>query len=370
MSFFYFNPPKQFLTNVVNSQIAASLTAQTASLKPKSSKITLLDRKSDHIELAFKSQTDKSTIDSRFYYEPMLSGHESVLPEYAFDGKKMGAPIWVSSMTGGTEKAHKINHNLASACAEFGMGMGLGSCRPLLDSNDRFDDFNLRPLIGDNLPFYANLGIAQLEHLLTDGKQQEIIDLVNRLEADGLIVHVNPMQEWLQPEGDRFVKTPLQIIDELLDKTQLKLIVKEVGQGFGPASMKELLKRPLVAVDFAAHGGTNFALLEMLRASESSLENYAGLAKIGHDANEMVEMANRIFEEDYEINTNQLIISGGVKNFLDGYYLINKSKLNAVYGQASALLRHAQGHYDKLVEYLTSQINGLKVANSYLRIKA
>ncbi|MBI1182746.1 type 2 isopentenyl-diphosphate Delta-isomerase [bacterium] len=335
----------------------------------KGSKNTLLDRKSDHIELAFQSQTDKSTIDERFYYEPMLAGHQQHLPQFTFDGKKLGAPIWVSSMTGGTEKAHKINHNLARACAEFGMGMGLGSCRPLLESNERFDDFNLRPLMGDNLPLYANLGIAQIEHLLTLGKQQQITDLVKRLQADGLIVHVNPMQEWLQPEGDRFGKTPIELITELLDKTELKIIVKEVGQGFGPQSMKALLKMPLVAVDFAAHGGTNFALLEMLRHTGSHFENYSQLAQIGHDANEMVEMANRIVDEEYEVNTPQLIISGGIKNFLDGYYLIQKSHMPAVYGQASALLKHAQQGYDYLVEYLTSQIEGLKLAHSYLRIK-
>ncbi len=345
------------------------MTAKTASPILKGSKNTILDRKSDHIELAFKSQTDKSTIDSRFYYEPMLSGHLNSLPDFSFDGKKLGAPIWVSSMTGGTQKAHKINHNLAKACAEFGMGMGLGSCRPLLESNDRFADFNLRPIIGDKLPFYANLGIAQIEHLLTEGKQQDIIDLVNRLQVDGLIVHVNPMQEWLQPEGDRFYKSPIELIEDLLEKTDTKLIVKEVGQGFGPESLKALLKMPLVAVDFAAHGGTNFALLEMLRASENSIENYFNLAQIGHDANEMVEMSNSIINEEFEVNTNQLIISGGVKNFLDGYYLINKSKLSAVYGQASVLLKHAQEHYDKLVEFLISQTEGLKMAYSYLRIK-
>lgn len=345
------------------------MTTETTSPKTKGLKNTFLDRKSDHIELAFKSQTDKSTIDSRFYYEPMLSEHLNALPEFSFDGKKLGAPIWVSSMTGGTEKAHNINHNLARACAEFGMGMGLGSCRPLLDSDERFDDFNLRPIIGDNLPFYANLGIAQIEHLLTEGKQQAIIDLVNRLQADGLIVHVNPMQEWLQPEGDRFFKSPLVIIEELLEKTDLKLIVKEVGQGFGPESMKTLLKLPLVAVDFAAHGGTNFALLEMLRSSQNHLENFEGLAQIGHDADEMVEISNAILEQDFEINTKQIIISGGVKNFLDGYYLVNKSRINAVYGQASAMLKHAQGSYNHLVDFLTSQTEGLKIAYSYLRIK-
>lgn len=329
----------------------------------------LEDRKSDHIDLAFKSQVDKAAIDSRFFYEPMLSKHQMQLPDFHFAGKKLGAPIWVSSMTGGTEKAFAINQNLAKACAEFGMGMGLGSCRPLLESQDRFNDFNLRPIIGENLPFYANLGIAQIEHLLTDGKQQAIIDLVNRLEADGLIVHVNPMQEWLQPEGDRFTQSPLDTIKRLLDKTDLKLIVKEVGQGFGPESMKELLKLPLIAVDFGAHGGTNFAQLEMLRSSEASQETYRELANMGHDATEMVHFLNQGIKELDEVLTKDVIVSGGIRTFLDGYYNIEKAEMNAVYGQASALLKRAQHGYDTLVEYLNSQMEGLKLAYSYLRLK-
>lgn len=330
---------------------------------------SLEDRKSDHIDLAFKSQIDKAAVDSRFYYEPMLSAHERQLPEFRFAGKKLGAPIWVSSMTGGTEKALTINQNLAKACAEFGMGMGLGSCRPLLESLDRFEDFNLRPIIGDQLPFYANLGIAQIEHLLTDGKQQAIIDLVNRLEADGLIVHVNPMQEWLQPEGDRFHKSPLDTIEELLEATELPLIVKEVGQGFGPESMKALLKLPLVAVDFAAHGGTNFAQLEMLRSSEASRDTYQDLANVGHDATQMTQFLNQALSDLKDVKTKEVIVSGGIKGFLDGYYHIEKIGTNAIYGQASALLKRAQYDYDTLVEYLTSQVEGLKLAYSYLRLK-
>ena len=205
------------------------------------------------------------------------------------------------------------------------MGMGLGSCRPLLESQNRFKDFNLRPIIGENLPFYANLGVAQIEHLLTDGKQQAIIDLVNRLEADGLIVHVNPMQEWLQPEGDRFTQSPLDTIRQLLDKTDLKLIVKEVGQGFGPKSMKELLKLPLTAIDFAAHGGTNFAQLEMLRSSDAQREANRDLANMGHDATEMVSFLNQGIQELDEVLTQEVIVSGGIKGFLDGYYHIEKS---------------------------------------------
>ena len=107
--------------------------------------------------------------------------------------------MWVSSMTGGTAWAKTINHNLARACKDFGMGMGLGSCRSLLHSNDTFSDFNVRPFIGEDLPLYANLGIAQVEELLERGQLRKVKELVDKLEADGLIIHINPLQEWLQP---------------------------------------------------------------------------------------------------------------------------------------------------------------------------
>ena len=107
---------------------------------------TASTRKQDHIELAFQSQVDEGKLDSRFYYEPLLSGHpkENALNSFQFLGKKLNAPIWVSSMTGGTEWAKTINQNLARACNEFGMGMGLGSCRSLIYSDETLSDFDVR----------------------------------------------------------------------------------------------------------------------------------------------------------------------------------------------------------------------------------
>ena len=93
------------------------------------------DRKKDHIELAFKSAIANQ--DSRFYYEPLFAGHpEGNLPERSFVGKKLLAPIWISSMTGGTKEAATINKNLAKVCGQYGLGMGLGSCRIILESDE------------------------------------------------------------------------------------------------------------------------------------------------------------------------------------------------------------------------------------------
>jgi isopentenyl-diphosphate delta-isomerase len=194
-------------------------------------------RKKDHIDLAFQSQTQKTTRDKRFDYEPMLSGHpEAIFKPFDFLGKVQKIPVWVSSMTGGTKLASRINANLARACQEFGMGMGLGSCRIILDDNTCFEDFNVREIISDEYPLYANLGIVQIEQLLEDKQINKVTVLVNKLRADGLIIHVNPLQEYLQPEGDRLKRPAIEIITEFISRVELRIIVKEVGQGMGPAT--------------------------------------------------------------------------------------------------------------------------------------
>lgn len=331
------------------------------------------DRKRDHIELAFRSQVATGELDARFYYEPILSAHPQphALKPVPFLGKELRSPIWVSSMTGGTELARRINHNLARVCRDFGMGMGLGSCRSLLYSDDRLEDFAIRPLMGNDLPFYANLGIAQLEKLIVANELYRVGDLIDKLQADGLIIHVNPLQEWLQPEGDHFLRSPLETIQTLLDHfPDMSLIVKEVGQGMGPESLRALLQLPLAAIDFAANGGTNFSKLELLRSQADKQLVYGPLANVGHSAAEMVDLVNELVAElGPRRYCKQIIVSGGVRNFLDGYYLLGKLNLPGVYGQASGFLRYAREDYDLLHTYAEAQVKGLELAHAYLRIR-
>ena len=332
---------------------------------------TAESRKKDHIELAFKSQTPEEVIDNRFNYEPILSAHPDKSDSIGVDflGSRLSAPIWVSSMTGGTEMALTINKNLARACGEYGLGMGLGSCRSLLSSDDRLSDFDVRSLM-PNQPLYANLGVAQIEELILNDSLDAMHRMIDKLRADGLIIHVNPMQEWLQPEGDRFGMTPLRVIETCIEACDYPLIVKEVGQGMGPASLEALLRLPLAAIDFAAHGGTNFALLELLRSDEKLMQSYEALTKVGHSAEQMVLMTNDLlWRLDEEVRCDQIIISGGVKTFLDGYYLTKLATCKAVYGQASAFLKEARGDYEQLQLHVERQIAGLQLANSYLNIK-
>lgn len=327
-------------------------------------------RKEDHINLAAGARISPELRDKRFYYEPLFNAHPSGDVEtFEFLGKKMRRPLWVSSMTGGSKISGLINRNLARACREFGLGMGLGSCRVLLNGDEHFEDFNLRPVLGEECPFFANLGITQVEGLIRQKKTVEIRNLIGRLGADGLIIHLNPIQEWIQPEGDKLEMPPLETLTGILEEADYPVIVKEVGQGLGPQSLAALLKLPVAAIEFAAYGGTNFTQIELMRGGRVEMEYNQPLAYIGHTAEEMTDFVNNLAGADEDLKCRQLIISGGIDNFLDGYYLINRSILPAVYGQAGELLKYAKGDYQELHTYIYHQVNGLKFAKNYLRLK-
>jgi len=334
---------------------------------------TAEQRKKDHIEMAFDARISSENLDQRFDYNPILSSHPKPAQDELktpFLGKTLSVPIWISSMTGGTEWAATINRNLARVCADFGMGMGLGSCRSLLQDYSHFADFNIRRIIGDQLPLYANLGIAQLEELAENSELAKVSSLVDKLQADGLIIHINPLQEWLQPEGDIIKHPPIDTIKRLIDIYKGKIIVKEVGQGMGKASLSALFQLPIHAIDFAANGGTNFAKLELMRSNDLQKATYKSIANLGHSALEMVNFCNKL---DKELGSkrlcDQVIISGGVNGFLDGYYLMNKLSIPSIYGQASAFLKYARGDYDQLYQFAELQVNGLKLAKRFLTIK-
>lgn len=323
------------------------------------------ERKLQHIQLALKSQIyDK---DSRFFYEPLLNCDiDSADISINFIDTKFAAPIWVSSMTGGALHASKINANLAKACKKYGLGMGLGSCRQLLENDKYLKDFNLRNVAGDDVIIYANLGIAQVEQLVNSGNIKKIKELIEKTETNGLIIHINPLQEWLQPEGDKIKKSPLDTISEIINKTDLNLMVKEVGQGMGPKSLEKLMQMPLKAIEFGAHGGTNFSKIEISRNDYILKNELESVTYIGHSALEMIGFVNTILEQNKNIECKNFIISGGVKGFLDGFYLLSKINTNAIYAHASGFLQYAMSDFNNLCQYVESQFSGLKMAKTLL----
>lgn len=323
----------------------------------------LADRKGDHIELAAKARTESHDVDSRFNYEPMFFAHPKIEDTWKskFLGFDFDYPIWVSSMTGGTDHAKTINENLAKLCGEFKLGMGLGSCRSLLTEKSRLNEFAVKKFMGGQ-PLFANLGIAQVEELVGQNKTHLIHEMVKITESDGLIIHINPLQEWFQPEGDRFHVAPLITLQKFLENCPYKVIVKEVGQGLGPKSLKALLELPIAGIELGAFGGTNFTLLEKMRGEEDLSRE--GFINVGHTAREMVTFLNALPARNKEI-----IISGGIKSMLDGYELKSTLKTNSVIGMASAFLGPALADYDTLKKFFLGQKDALLTAKSLLEVK-
>lgn len=323
----------------------------------------LAERKGDHIELAQRARTSSTDVDQRFNYEPLFFAHptkHSTWPS-RFLGFDLDFPVWISSMTGGTDHAKVINQNLAKLCGEFNLGMGLGSCRSLLSDRSRLNEFAVKKWMPEQ-PLFANIGIAQVEELISENKLHLISEMLKLVEADGLIIHINPLQEWFQPEGDRYKVSPLETLKRFFDQSDAKVIVKEVGQGMGPRSLKALLELPVAAIELGAFGGTNFTLLEKLRGKE--LPSREGFIKVGHSALEMIQILNALPLRDKDI-----IISGGIKTMLDGYELKSKLKTNSLIGMASAFLGPALNDYETLKEFFLHQSEALLTAKAILDIK-
>jgi isopentenyl-diphosphate delta-isomerase len=212
---------------------------------------------------------------------------------------------------------------------------------------------------------FANLGIAQLEKSLSENSCNKIFDMLELLAVDGLVVHINPLQEFLQKEGDIIKRPPIETIQNFLELTKTKVIVKEVGQGMGPKSLQALLKLPIAGIELAGFGGTNFSQIELMRKSDPHRgQGLSPLSSVGHSALEMIEILNGFAVS----SPMDIIISGGINNFLDGYYLLKKSLNNAVIGQAKNFLVHAE-NYEQLKAFIQNEILGLKMANAFLTLK-
>jgi isopentenyl-diphosphate delta-isomerase len=172
-------------------------------------------------------------------------------------GRDLGAPLLISSMTGGTERARAVNERLAAAAAAHGLAMGLGSGRALLADPDLLPSYRTvaRPPL-----LLANLGAVQLRRGLGPDDALRLVDV---LGADALVLHLNPVQEAVQPEGDTCFGGLAEAIAAVVERlAPLPVVAKEVGFGLAPEDVRALLDAGVAAVDVAGAGGTNWALVE------------------------------------------------------------------------------------------------------------
>jgi isopentenyl-diphosphate Delta-isomerase len=226
----------------------------------------------------------------------------------SFLGKKLGAPILISSMTGGTETAKIINYRLAEIAQTYQLAMGVGSQRVAVEKPDLAHTFAVRAIAPD-IPLFANLGAVQLNY--TYGCEQ-CLRVVEILEADALILHLNPLQECIQPRGDVNFKGLIDKIKILCSQLPVPVIAKEVGNGISATMAEKLLEAGVSAIDVAGAGGTSWARVESERA-ETKMQRQLGntFADWGVPTAEcIVQIRDR--------NPNvPLIASGGLRNGLD-----------------------------------------------------
>ncbi|NOX66120.1 MAG: type 2 isopentenyl-diphosphate Delta-isomerase [Chlorobi bacterium] len=227
--------------------------------------------------------------------------------ETRFVGKIISYPFMISSITGGTEKAKSLNENLAIAANEFNIPIGVGSQRPLLESSEHHDTFKIVRERAPNVPVLSNIGAAQIVQL---GNLTSLLKIIEAISADGLIIHLNPLQELLQKEGEVNFKGLLNKIKEIKNNLNIPIIVKEVGSGINQNTARRLLDIGVDVIDVAGSGGTSWAAVELLR--NPKLENDY-FREWGLRTSFCVKEIAKL-KDEYDFT---LISSGGIDNFVD-----------------------------------------------------
>lgn len=229
-----------------------------------------------------------------------------------FLGKAVKTPLLISSMTGGTEQARVINQRLAQAAQRYGLAMGVGSQRVAIENSELAETFSVRQYAPDAL-LLANLGAVQLNYDYGLSQCQKAVD---DLEADALILHLNPLQEAVQTEGDVNFKGILSKIEQLVRVLPVPIVAKEVGNGISGVMAQRLLDVGVAAIDVAGAGGTSWARVESERATDPKQRRLGNtFADWGISTAECIAQI-RALPQPNQLNV-PLIASGGLRNGLD-----------------------------------------------------
>ena len=233
---------------------------------------------------------------------------EEISTATTFLGKPLAMPLLISSMTGGTDMGDQINRILAEAANECGIAMAVGSQRAAVE-NPSNAKINLRTA-APSIPLYANLGAIQLNYGFGFKECRMAID---QIEADGLILHLNPLQEALQPEGQTKFKGLAKKIEQICRQIEVPVIVKEVGWGIDAAMAGKLLSLGVAAIDVAGVGGTSWSQVEKYRSRDDS--GYR-IAETFVDWG--IPTADCVVDIRKENSEIPLIASGGIINGVEG----------------------------------------------------
>jgi len=309
-------------------------------------------RKAEHVGIALKKNVsfrEKTSgfenVDFLYYCLPEMDFSE-VDARTTFLGRKLNAPFLVSSMTGGFKGAEKINCDLACACEEKQIMLGLGSIRPLLQNPALAKSFCVKKK-APRVFLAGNIGATQLH----DYSANVIRGALEQIEADAVFVHINALQDVIQPDGDKKWKGVLAKIENLCSKLDLPVIAKEVGAGINGEIARELQYAGVAAIDVAGAGGTSWTAIELYRKGAAEGELYWDFG-----------IPTAIALKQCAANTNlPLIASGGVRSGLDGAKAIRLGASLA--GAAVPFLKAQQAKGANGVTFeIDSWVKALKIA--------
>ena len=314
-------------------------------------------RKADHIRIAAEEDVGFGALTNgldryRFVHQ--------ALPEIDLDavdtsttllGRTLSAPILISCMTGGVAKGGLINRILAAAAQHAGVAIGVGSQRAALDDPSLAETFQVRELAPD-VPLLANLGAAQLAG--PDGIER-CRAVIRMIHADALVIHDNPLQEALQPEGTTRFAGLVDRIGEAAAAIDVPILVKEVGWGIAENIARRLAEVGVAGIDVAGAGGTNWGEVERRRMDDPVMVRVAGeFREWGIPTAESVVASRRGFPDGL------IIASGGLRTGLDAAKCLALGA-DAV-GFAAPLLKAAVVSRRAVDERLRGIIEGLRIA--------
>lgn len=314
-------------------------------------------RKADHIRINLEEDVRSKGVSTGFERYRLV---HCALPELdldavdtrtAFLGRDLGAPILISSMTGGLEQAHEINRRLASAAQRYGCAMGVGSERAAVERPELARYFQVRDAAPDVL-LLANLGAVQLNYGYGVDECRRAVDMIG---ADALVLHLNPLQEAVQPEGNTRFAGLLGKLEQVCARLGVPVIVKEVGWGLSASVATRLRDAGVSAVDIAGAGGTSWSEVERYRTADRVRQRVAAaFAGWGIPTAESLRMVREAVPE------LPVIASGGLRTGLDAALSVAMGASLA--GFAGPLLRAAAESEEAVYETVGALVQELRIA--------
>jgi len=229
------------------------------------------ERKTEHIRICLEEDVKAKKITTGFEDAflmhralPEINQKDIDMSTQVFN-HRFSAPLIITGITGGTEKAFKINASIAEAVEELGIGMGVGSQRAALENPKLERTYSIVRKKAPTAFILANMGASQIKGENCLSQVKKAVDMVN---ADALAIHLNPLQEAVQLEGETDYSGVLQKIRELASSLDLPIIVKETGAGISAEDAKKLVEAGVSGIDVAGAGGTSWAAVEYYRAKQ------------------------------------------------------------------------------------------------------